>query len=80
MGLVSALGQCSNGLERIMHSPSAHALSCPRPLLHALQFAIKILVMRCLPAVPQHVTLLADSNHAFSAARPQFCPLADANW
>ena len=26
-GLVSALGQCSNGLERLMHSPSARALT-----------------------------------------------------
>jgi len=34
MGLVSALGQCSNGLEWLMHLPSAHALSRPRPLLH----------------------------------------------
>ena len=25
-GLVSALGQCSDGLEWIMHLPSAHAL------------------------------------------------------
>ena len=33
-GLVSALGQCSNGLAQIMHSPSANALSCPWPLLH----------------------------------------------
>jgi len=30
-GLVGALGQCSNGLERILHSPSARALSHPRP-------------------------------------------------
>jgi len=36
-GLVSSLGQCSNGLERIMHSPSARALSRPRPLLHHLR-------------------------------------------
>jgi len=33
-GLVSALGRCSNGLERIMHSPSARALPRPWPLLH----------------------------------------------
>jgi len=26
-GLISVLGQCCNGLERIMHSPSARALS-----------------------------------------------------
>ena len=32
MELVSALGQCSLGW--IMDSPSAHALSCPRLLLH----------------------------------------------
>ena len=41
MGLVSALGQCSNGLERIMHSPSARALSRPRPLLHCPGALIK---------------------------------------
>jgi len=40
-GLVSALGQCSNGLERIMHSPSAHALSRPQPLLHHPHALIK---------------------------------------
>jgi len=34
VGLVSALGKCSNGLEWLMHSPSARALSCPWPLLH----------------------------------------------
>jgi len=33
-GLVSALGQCSNGLRWIMHSLLAHALSHPQPLLH----------------------------------------------
>ena len=33
-GLVSALRQCSNGLEWIMHWPLAHALSRPRALLH----------------------------------------------
>jgi len=28
------LRQCSDGLEWLMHLPSALALSCPRPLLH----------------------------------------------
>ena len=36
-----ALGQCSNGLERLMHSPSARALSRPRPLLHRPRALIK---------------------------------------
>jgi len=40
-GLVSALRQCSNGLEWIMHSPSARALSHPRLLLHRLRALIK---------------------------------------
>ena len=40
-GLISALGQCSNGLERLMHSPSARALSHPRPLLHRPRALIK---------------------------------------
>ena len=39
--LVSARGQCSNGLERIMHSPSARALSRPQPLLHRPRALIK---------------------------------------
>jgi len=34
MGLVSALGQCSNCLGWIMHAPSAHALSLLQPLVH----------------------------------------------
>jgi len=41
MGLVSALGQCSNGLEQLMHSPSARALSRPQPLLHRPHALIK---------------------------------------
>ena len=41
MGLVSALRQCSNGLERVMHSPSARALSRPRPLLYHPRALIK---------------------------------------
>jgi len=41
MGLVSALGQFSNGLERLMHSPSAHALSRPQLLLHRPRALIK---------------------------------------
>jgi len=40
-GLVSALGQCSNGLKRIMHSPLARALSRPRTLLHRPRAQIK---------------------------------------
>jgi len=40
-GLVSALGQCSNGLEWLMHSPSAHVLSHPRLLLHRPRALIK---------------------------------------
>jgi len=38
-GLVSALGQCSNGLERIMHLPIA--LSRPRLLQHRPRELIK---------------------------------------
>ena len=41
MGLVSALGQCSNGLEWLMYSPSARALSRPRLLLHRPRALIK---------------------------------------
>jgi len=40
-GLVSALWRCSNGLDQIMHSPLAHALSWPRPLLHRPRALIK---------------------------------------
>jgi len=40
-GLVSTLGQCSNSLERIMHWPSAHALSHPWPLPHRPRALIK---------------------------------------
>ena len=38
---LSALMQCNNSLEWIMHSPSAHALSHPRPLLHHPRALIK---------------------------------------
>jgi len=41
MSLVNALGQCSNGLKRIMHLPSACALSHPQPLLHHPRALIK---------------------------------------
>ena len=40
-GLVSALGQCSNGPKWIMHSPSACALSRPWLLLHRPRALIK---------------------------------------
>ena len=43
-GLVSALRQCSNGLERIVHSPSARALSHPWPLLHRPRALIQSLM------------------------------------
>ena len=59
-GLVSALGQCSNGLERIMHSPSARALSRPQPLLHrprALNPVMHTQLVSKYYEVSVHVTL-----------------------
>ena len=38
---VRALGQCSNGLKQLMHSPSARALSCPQLFVHHPRALIK---------------------------------------
>jgi len=38
---LSALGQCINSIEPIIHSPSARALSHPRPLLYHPRALIK---------------------------------------